>query len=203
MSEFGHVGATRRVLNSLSGSRTRPAAAGAVGQSGSGRRRPPAWVDGGLARRLGTQGDHRPARIAAPALPRRACWWANAQAASPAPAAREAPLLARNRDSDGDGACRLLGTVTMARQLTSQMLAETRQTSKRLSRTRRRGYGRRRPAVRSAPAARGTAPTAASGRRAPPARMGRAAIAREPAEGPARADADPVRHRGSCPRGKR
>src|ERR1039458_9782165 len=108
----------------------------------------------------------------------------------------------RNRDSDGDGACRLLGTVTMARQLTSQMLAETRQTSKRLSRTRRRGCGRREPAARSGPTARGTAPTATSGRRAPPARMGRAAIAREPAEGPARADADPVRHRGSCPGGE-
>jgi hypothetical protein len=121
--------------------------------------------------------------------------------ASPALAARSAPLLTRRRDSDGDGACRLLGTVTMARQLTSQMLAETRQTSKRLSRTRRRGCGRREPAARSAPTARGTAPTATSGRRAPPARMGRAAIAREPAEGPARADADPVRHRGSCPGG--
>src|ERR1019366_8308873 len=114
----------------------------------------------------------------------RARSWANAQVASPALAARSAPLLARNRDSDGDGACRLLGTVTMARQLTSQMLADTRQT-----------------AARSAPTPGGPAPTATSGRRAPPARMGRAAIAREPAEGPARADADPVRHRGSCPGG--
>src|ERR1019366_5593022 len=129
--------------------------------------------------------------------------WANAQAASSAPADRSAPLVARDRDSDGDAAYRLLGSLTAASQLTSVMLAETRRTSKRLRRTRRRGsaigrvswrLGQHRPLV--VPLRRQHR-AASSNRQDAEER----AIAREPAEGPVRADANPVRHRGSCTRG--
>lgn len=46
-------------------------------------------------------------------------------------AARSALVLARESGSDGGGAYRLLGSLTAASQLTSEMLAETRRTSKR------------------------------------------------------------------------
>jgi hypothetical protein len=63
----------------------------------------------------------------------------NAQVASPTLAAQSAPLLARDRDSAGDGAYRLLWRVTTTSQLTAEMLAQTHRASKRLSRTPRRG----------------------------------------------------------------
>jgi hypothetical protein len=113
------------------------------------------------------------------------------------------PPPARDRDSDGDRAYRLLGSLSAASQPTSEMLAETRRTSKRMGRPRRRnsasgcvsqGLSQHRPLVvtlrrqhRAASAARQYAE--------------QRAIAPEAAEDPMRADANPVRHRGSCPRG--
>ena len=64
---------------------------------------------------------------------------AGSAANQPSRPQRRRPLPSRDRDSDGDGAYRLLGSLTAASQLTSVMLAETRRTSKRLSGTRRRG----------------------------------------------------------------
>ena len=107
----------------------------------------------------------------------------NAQVASPTLAAQSAPLLARDRDSDGDGAYRLLGSLTPTSQLTSEVLAETRRTSKRLSRTRRRGPASGRVSQRLVSTDRScTAPTTTSGWRASPAR---------------------TPNRGHCPRGGR
>ena len=61
---------------------------------------------------------------------RRARIWAKGEVRS----YRSGRSGSRDRDSDGDGAYRLLGSLTTASQLTSKMLAETRRTSKRLSR---------------------------------------------------------------------
>ena len=51
--------------------------------------------------------------------------WAKAQAPDSRRAADPAPLDAPHRDSEGDGAYRLLRSLTTASQLTSEMLAET------------------------------------------------------------------------------
>jgi hypothetical protein len=57
---------------------------------------------------------------------------------APAPTGR---LRLGDRKSDGDGADRLLGSLTTASQLMSEMLAETRRRSQRLSRARRSASG--------------------------------------------------------------
>jgi hypothetical protein len=96
---------------------------------------------------------------------------------------------------------RLPGRLTAATQLTPGMLAKTRRTSKRPNTARHRGSGSgdREPAARSAPTARGSAPTTTSGRRAPPARTrssgpSPARRRRTPVTGPTRTRAS---HRGS------
>lgn len=112
-------------------------------------------------------------------------------------------LLPRDRDSDGDGAYRLLGSLTAASQLTSVMLAETasdkqppeQDTSSRF------GERTREPAARSAPTARGTAPTTTSGGERHPPGCGVAGHCPRAGGRPRTGRRDPVRHRGSCRQG--
>jgi hypothetical protein len=84
-------------------------------------------------------------------------------------------LPGRRRCSHAIGTVTAMAPIglTTASQLRSEMLAEMLRTSKRLSKNTSSRFGERtrEPAARSAPTARGTAPTATSGRRAPYVRM--------------------------------
>ena len=118
------------------------------------------------------------------------------------PRIRSALLRSRGRDSAGDGAYRLLGSLTTASQLTTEMLAETRRTGKRLSRilvavrgAERVRLGHHRPLV--VPLRR----QHRGGERHPPG-CGIAAIAREAVEGPVRADAKPCQASRVLPAGQ-